>query len=276
MSWSKVESFNIGPVDQLRLNSQVNTFPLNNFGLENFINSRNNIVSNDLLALPANQVGLPALEYLLFEPEAQEKLMANPVRIEMILALAQRQNDIANTIVNQWQSNYRTAFVSATGKDVGGSVTVLVNAMLQFSESARTFKIATPLGFTTDGTIRPDLVETPYRNISKELLIENLAAIQEIFNGNGTVGDSNGFDDYLDELNIRDDDELLSTAINNQFTITMASINNIPGTLQEALTTNPMEINFALSEWQRLVVLLKTDMTSQLGLIVTFGDNDGD
>jgi len=42
------------------------------------------------------------------------------------------------------------------------------------------------------------------------------------------------------------------------------------------VTENPMKVNFALSEWQRLVVLLMTDMTSQLGIIVTFSDNDGD
>ena len=46
--------------------------------------------------------------------------------------------------------------------------------------------------------------------------------------------------------------------------------------LSTNITTNNTAVVAAYTELQKLVVLLKTDMTSSLSILITFGDNDGD
>jgi hypothetical protein len=43
-----------------------------------------------------------------------------------------------------------------------------------------------------------------------------------------------------------------------------------------ALTNNPQAIEDVYNELKKLVVLTKIDMTTQLGIVITYLDNDGD
>ncbi|MEL6559891.1 MAG: imelysin family protein [Bacteroidota bacterium] len=276
ISWAKAEAFSFGPVKELAFETKINKWPINDFGLETFVNEKNTITAEDVSAMPSNQVGFNAIEYLLFGDDALTKLQDSPVRVQLLQALTTALNGHVKKILQQWQGDYKGKFIADNGIEFGSSITQLANTYLETVDNARNFKVSTPLGLKTDGTIKPELVEARYSNFSKQLIIANLQAFKKIFNGQGTAGNANGFDDYLKGLNISAEGKPLSKAINDSFDSTIESVQNIEGSLTEALDKNPLQVNDALTEMQKLAVLLKTDMMSQLGLIVTFSDSDGD
>ncbi len=276
ISWSKAEAFGFGPIDALAVETKINSWPLNDFGLEAFISSKTTVTTDDVAAMPSNQIGFNAIEYLLFGDEALSKLENNPVRLALLQALSTSLNTTIESIQNEWQGDYKAVFIAANGKDLGSSMTLLGNSFVESVEVMRTFKVSTPLGFRTEGVIQPGLVEAKFSSFSKELIAANLEAYRNIFNGQSDSGNLNGFDDYLNGLNISFEDELLSDVIDEQFVSSIEAVNKIEGSLQNAVVNNPLQVNDALTEMQKLIVLLKTDMMSQLGLIVTFSDNDGD
>jgi len=84
--------------------------------------------------------------------------------------------------------------------------------------------------------------------------------------------DSIGFDNFLSLLNANVIDE----AIRTSFEENLASINNIQGSLINALETNPQQVIELQSSLNELEVLIKVDMANALGVIVTVNSNDGD
>jgi predicted lipoprotein len=92
-----------------------------------------------------------------------------------------------------------------------------------------------------------------------------------------TGGDGLGFDDYLDFLGAEGEGGLpLSQVIDDQFVTTLAAFDAIEGTLHTTVTDQPDQVNAAYEEVRTLLVLLKADMANQLGVTLTFNDNDGD
>ena len=276
ISWTKVEAFSFGPIKEQALETRINKWPINDFGLESFLDGKSEVTSADVSALPSNQVGFQAIEYLLFDQEALAKFENNPVRLQLLGALTASLNSNIKNILQQWEGKYKENFMADDGKEFGSSITQLTNAYLEAVDNVRNFKISTPLGLKTGGIVKPGLVESKYSKFSKELIVANLQSFKAIFNGQGVAGNKKGFDDYLNGLSISPDGKQLSQVINDNFDSTINAVQKIEGSLAEAVEKNPLQVNDALTEMQKLSVLLKTDMMSQLGLIVTFSDSDGD
>ena len=53
-------------------------------------------------------------------------------------------------------------------------------------------------------------------------------------------------------------------------------MNNLPGTLGNDIIYNKPMVQETYQELQKLVPLIKVDMTSALGVLITYQDNDGD
>jgi predicted lipoprotein len=116
-------------------------------------------------------------------------------------------------------------------------------------------------------------VESLYAGISLDLIEENLNVIESIFTGK----DGQGFDDYLDALNIDDrEGHSLSTTIRQKIEKSRQSLEAINDPLQEAVLNQKEEVEQLFIDLQELTVLMKNDMMSRLGLLVIFSDNDGD
>jgi uncharacterized protein len=69
---------------------------------------------------------------------------------------------------------------------------------------------------------------------------------------------------------------LLSERINQQVNEARLALTLITSPLSEAIVNDPEIVENAYNELQQVVVLLKTDMISALGVSVTSTDNDGD
>jgi predicted lipoprotein len=80
----------------------------------------------------------------------------------------------------------------------------------------------------------------------------------------------------MDFVNAEQNSQQLSTVIDNQFLTILEELNNINGPLSEEIINNKSQITQTYQELQQLVPYMKVDMTSALGVLITYQDNDGD
>jgi uncharacterized protein len=267
-SWQSCSPIEIGPAAEQSLRFSVNTFPLDTAqvnsnlrsGWDNLYSAQNN-----------DAKGLPALDYLLFISD-DFNVLAQSSRIQYFKDNLDLVSEKLDLVFDAWNTGYADEFAVNSGTDVGSSLGLMVNELNFDFELVKNAKVAIPLGLKTLGVKQPEMVEAVYSDASKTLLLQNLGAIKYLFTG----GEGSGIDDYLDNLGAKYGSDNLSDAIIARFESCEAKANALGSSLKSEIENNPSEVEALHSELQNLVVLLKTDMPSQLGVQITYQDNDGD
>lgn len=228
--------------------------------------------------LGSSSKGLPALEYFIFGEGALASLSEVQNRRDYAAALAADIRRVADELVVEWtptESGYGDRFISADGEpnSVRSSVSMLTNEMIAELEDVARFWLGGPLGYRDGGEPQPNLVEAPYSGTSTDKLIANLEGFEMALNG---VGDAPSLADYLDFLGAELNGEPMSEVLNAQIETTIAALEAIDTPLQVAVVEDTATVEAAYNEAVTLLRLVKTDAAAQLGITVTFSDNDGD
>ncbi|MEX2590287.1 MAG: imelysin family protein [Chitinophagales bacterium] len=282
-SWQNVELYEFGPAAEVILRSNVNTFPTDVFIIDNNISEG----SYDL-DIPSNikAKGLPAMDYLLFglgedNTEILEYYTTDADAANRLQYLEDVFGDISTrttSTIDKWD-NYRSTFVGATGTDIGSSTSLLINEFNFEFELTKNPRIGIPLGAKSSGQALPGNVEAYYSGISKELALINLQNIVNVFRGKAFNSSQTGpsLESYLDQLGAEyRDGQSLSEAIIEQFEKDETALQAVPDPLSDAVISNESLVQTAFDEFVKTVVLIKTDMTSAIGIQITYQDNDGD
>ena len=125
----------------------------------------------------------------------------------------------------------------------------------------------------------PELVECYYYGQSLPFAIRAVESLQKFMNGcNYLIPEENnlGLDDYMDFTNAQQGNSLLSDVIDNQFAEIVAALNGLNDPLSNEVVVNNAQGHETYDKLQQLVPLIKVDMTSALGVLITYQDNDGD
>ncbi len=228
--------------------------------------------------LGSSSKGLPALEYFIFAEGALTSLTEVQNRRDYAAALAVDVRRVADLLVDEWtpgNDGYGDRFLSADDEpaNVRGSVSMLTNEMIAELEDVARFWLGGPLGYRDGGEPMPELVEAPYSSTSVAKLIANVESFQVALNGSG---DAPALADYLDFLGAELDGEPLSDVLNAQATTVIEALEAIEGPLSVAVVEDTDTVQAAYDEAVTLLRLVKTDAANQLGITVTFSDNDGD
>jgi uncharacterized protein len=97
-------------------------------------------------------------------------------------------------------------------------------------------------------------------------------ALQKIYLGGSGIG----LDDYLVAINAKYNGGSLNDAITAQLATVVSKVSAIPEPYSETVVNNPAPAQSAYDEFQKLILLMKTDMVSAMGILITYTDNDGD
>ncbi|MEM6686217.1 MAG: imelysin family protein [Bacteroidota bacterium] len=143
-----------------------------------------------------------------------------------------------------------------------------------YEKGLRANKIGIPAG-NFSATPLPDRVEAYYnQEVSKELTLEALDAVINIFNGTtfGSSSQGESFKTYLMSLDRSD----LATSIINQFNTARTAIGELNENFAQQINTDNTKMTQAYDALQAAVVLLKVDMLQAFDINVDFVDADGD
>jgi predicted lipoprotein len=276
--WQATSVFEIGPAEQIDLRVNTNTYPADVTQINSNINTN---TYNPALLANLSAKGLPAMDYLLFGIGADNNAILLQYttdskagnRKTYLAALSAELKTNAATVLTAWNGAYKTTFINADGTDQGSSAGQLVNQLVYDYEILKNYEIGIPAGVQSMGTAFPQKVQAYYSKISVQLALLHIQTIQNIYNGK----DGLGLDDYLTQANAKySDGSPLNTVIKNQFAAAITKLQVLTDPLSDNIKNNNMAVTAAYTELQKLTVLLKTDMPSSLGILITYGDNDGD
>ena len=283
LTWQDVAFLNFGPSEYILLTSQTNTFPVDTLLIDSSISDGN---WNFSFTSYFDAKGFQALDYLLnkrgqtdyqicqsFHSSENKKLYIKEISTDL-------KNNI-NYVYNEWTS-YSTDFMEDYDSNADGSaVSNIVNALCKHYEFyVRRGKVGLPLGVFNGFSQQemPHLVECNHYGQSLPFAIRAVNAIQQFINGYSysTGEDGIGLEDYMDFVNAQYNGEDLSIATNNQLQLIIDNLNQLNDPLSNEILTNKVEVSNAYENMQQLVPLIKVDMTSALGVLITYQDNDGD
>lgn len=279
LAWQDVSPFQFGPAESILLRVSLNTYPVDTEKVQQNVSSGDysfgTIDSRDA-------TGLPSLGYLLHGVgDRQEEILTMYTtdndaenRMTYLLDNINFIKEQVDTVTEDWQSSggdHIGMFLSEenAGTDVGSSLGMLINSYVKHYERfLRDGKIGIPAGVRSAGTPRPVAVEAYYGGYSVDLASANLQQVEKIFTG----GDSRGLDDNLEELGAGD----LSDEIQTQIDEAQSALEGLNDPLSQQIEENNDPVLTTFEEMQQVVTLLKADMTSILGITITYQDNDGD
>ncbi len=283
-TWQKCSPYQFGPGKDNIIRENVNTFPTDTNAIARNIDSGD----YDLSSFTAqDQKGFPALDHLLFRKDGDSSKVLDRYRTagdaekrktylkDVVADL--RKN--VSTVLNGWKSNggdYIDTWTSKTGTDKGSSLGLLVNELNFDHEIIKNGEIGIPLGKKNLGTPLPEKTQAYYSGLSLHLSKAHLKGTRDLYLGKGTDGDKLGLDDHLEHANAKHDGKSLDQAIQDQFKKTLSTMKSIQEPLRWAVKNEPQPVDDTHSELQKEVALLKTDMPSALGVLITYQDNDGD
>jgi predicted lipoprotein len=210
--------------------------------------------------------GFPALNYLLFSPEAISKM--DTKRAAYVNAVLTRMKELIDRVAGEWVS-YRGTFIANTQTNVGSPIGNIVNQLAYHMDLMKGPRIGWPFGKQSGGKVFATKCEAYYAGISAALAVENLVSLKKLYTGNAS---GKGISDYLIALN----QATLNTDVLAQFDVAITALKAIPDPMSDAFTGQAPKVDAAYKEVQKLLTLLKTDVASATAVQITFMDNDGD
>ncbi|MEM9103345.1 MAG: imelysin family protein [Pseudomonadota bacterium] len=309
LDYQKIELMQVGPLiaNDSELRNRFYSYPVVSTCAvdQHVINFENNVLSNgsafDINLTEPNRLGLDTLEYLLFnrvlthscpdqvtvtsDDNWNVRTDAERIALRCNYAeeVAKKLNTDANALVAAWDPNGVNQFINAGSADSAfATEKVAINAIsdaLFYSDTVlKDEKLAKAIGIAANscsGAICTQDLESQFAKTSKEQILANLQALQEIFLGNtaSATEEGVGFDDYLIAL----DGETLASTIAQDIAKAIASTNNVEGNLFDALTTSQAQVEQIHDDIKTVTDQLKTDFINQLGLelpATAAGDND--
>lgn len=272
-------SFNFGPAESLtgNLTTDIATFPVNETQTEVLISQMANTGFNPLNNFSRDTRGLYGIEYLIFKNDASTTIsnFSDEKRKNYLLAIVNDLKDKTDKVNADW-SQYKSTFINADGTDAGSSASLLFNQFLIGFENNKNFKLGLPLGLRAGQTnTEPEKVEAYYSGISTELIKLNFESTIQIYFGNNFQNQEGlGFDDYLKSI---EGGETLVSETLAQMNKVKDAINNIPqGKLSDVIVSDFAKPDAAHTEMAKLTRYIKSDMSSLLGISITYSSGDGD
>lgn len=274
-AWQWICMFNFGPAETISLSS-MNTFPADTSAIKNKIDS------GTLDGFSPDETGFAALDFLLHRETALSSITENENAAHILDLIVNHCEDIsnkANSVKNEWNSSYATNFRQNTGAAAGSGMSLLVNHFVICYEELKREKVALPLGLLTLGLPLVDHVEARYGAYSSTLALEQMTALNSVFNGfDDTDMNAIGLAEALREVDARygENQVLLDNEINARFSVSINNLSQLPSDLRTFISDSPDELESIYNQLQSTVALVKADMPSSLGISITFSDNDGD
>lgn len=287
LEWQKVELFQVGPADNEALRSFFNIYPCSTTNINANILSEN---ANFELPATYSAQGFPALDYLINGLAVSDDSIITyytsksdaTKRLNYIKKITDQMNSKFSLVYSSWKGSYRADFISKSAVNSTSSISLLINAyVMNYERYIRAGKFGIPSGVMVSGSVYPEKVEGFYKkDLSLSLAKAAHQASIDFFKGKSRKTGASGYSlkTYLDALNAKDSKTgtSLSESINSQFTVANNSLTSLNADFTQQIASNNTAMVNSYNEMQKVVRMLKVDMTSAMSITITYTDNDGD
>lgn len=282
LAWKACEPYEFGQAQNTYLHNRIGKWPSNYNFIELGISDSIPITAASVEGLGSTSRGLSAIEYLLFDQDSPQTLMAfssGPFaarRSQYLELLCLNLHEKATALYNHWQpagSNFGCAWPKSTETGIQSALSLFVNRQIELIEEITKQKLGTPMGKFDGGAAQPESLEAGRSENSLPLIRKNLEAIHALAKG---PSQESGLYAALDALDARYNGGSLSAAIENNFQELFLRIDAIAGSMVATLLSAPNSLDPIYESARKLTVLFKTDVASALSITVTVSDNDGD
>lgn len=296
-SWKHVEMYQQGLLDQERQDSlifkidmgagnpRVRTSAVDLAALNQAMGTAVPITVAYVEAMPAKLQGIPVIERLLFGANDDEVLA-----LYISASDAQNRKAYLNSLTsslhsrfervhNNWKAdgeNFLEVFASAYGTDLGSSIGMLIEDIVALTESMKNEKIGRPLGMANAQNQQPDSCEARLSGQSLVFFLENVDGIKRSLTADADGRTGFGIDGLLDHLEAKVGEVQLSTALMSQLEKMRTVAAQITEPLPQAVFSQRLRVDDLYRECLVLIKLLKVDVVTQLGVMITTVENDGD
>jgi len=281
-SWMYANAYNFGPAGEEGIRKglveEIGTWPANTVAIES------NILANDISLADFNRDnrGFHALDYLLFNSSSSlqsivDKFLSSENRKTYLTAVVAKLVKQVQEVSSAWTGSYASTFVNNAGTDVGSSTSQLYNEFVRSFESIKNFKLGLPLGLRVGQVgAEPSKVEARYSAQSVKYLKMHLLAIQNIWFGKSKTGtDGVGWKEYLNSVTGGGE---LVTRTETELAVINSALQALPESpsLAQQIENNKAPLITLHTELQKNTRNFKSDMSSLLGIAITFSSGDGD
>lgn len=284
VAFQYANAFNFGPGETFlgTMVQRLGTFPVDTTTLEGYIDAGDYTLDN----LNNDTRGFLGVEYMIFDKAGNDNVVLNRYtqasdaasRLTYLTTIVSRIKDIVDDAVLGW-SSYRADFVSRDGTDAGSSLSDLFNNFSNSFERIKNFKVGLPLGSRPgQNQAEPELTEAYYSATSVQMIKEHFRSVLNIYYGRSKTATNNdglGFDDYLRSVS---GGEQLVTDTEAQILSIQNALDNLPDNtaLSDLIVNDEASVNALFTELQKQTRFFKSDMSSLLGISITFDSGDGD
>lgn len=309
LRWERIEVMQVGPAGMpgiimggSGLRDEIYSWPsVNPCGIDQQIFSNTFGTTGYFRTKLVTLYGLDALEYVLFAPsldnacpematlnrENQWSQLTETVRRQRRAAyahaVARQLLSDAKVLLSAWESDeggFRDEFVfPGSDGSVYGNPSEVINqvfaALFYIELKVKDRKLAVPAGLHVDCVSQtcPELLESRYADLSKEMIDANLDGFAALFFGNAEDPNAFAFDDYLSAVGA----DSLSDSIRQKLETAKTRLAETPTSLRAQLDANPQSVIHIHEAIKNLTDDIKSQMVSALNLDVPqegAGDND--
>lgn len=286
ISWQSANAFNLGPAGEEGLkkgmSEEIATFPVNVSIIQTRI-ANNNTSFNDF---QRDTRGLLAIDYLAFGTAGDNSAIVsyyagNTNAVNYLKAVTNHTAQYVEGVLNAWNGGYKETFINNTGTSVGSSTSLLYNEFVKSFETIKNYKIGLPIGKAPGVEVpkNPALVEAYYSGISIQLLKEHLKVIEQFWRGTSKNGqDGIGFKAYLESV---EGGKALVASTEEQLAKVKAAMNALDDNkrLSDMVASGGADLDALENIYLELAKhtrFFKSDMSSLLGITITYSSGDGD
>ncbi len=283
--WQNCSMFNFGPAVGPfgTLLEDIGTFPVKisgdqtRKGIEDYISSGDYSLNN----FARDTRGFLGVEYLLFSGTHEEvitKFVGSQAknRQNYLLAITEDIYIRVSNCRTGWKL-YKSDFISRNGTDAGSSISELYNEFVKSFESIKNYKLGIPLGNRVGQTkAEPTAVEAYYSGLGFTMLENHWQIIVRVWEGKTRHGyDGIGFKEYIESTV---GGKELSGSIVQHIADIEKSLQRYPKNirLSDAMLNEKERVNDIFTELQKITRFFKSDMSSLLGISITYSSGDGD
>ncbi len=280
-AWQYVVMFDFGPAQMSdgSLFQNIGTFPASGLKIESFINAKDTSFRN----FDRDSRGLYALEYVIFKDSASfiQSINNQPFKLAYMKAVSRNIVTRVETVLNQWQGAYGTAFINNDGAQAGSSISDLYNSFVFHFEVMKNYNFGLPMGKRA-GQVNsePSKVEGYYSGYSTALLKAKYTALRHLWFGYARLSlatslSANGFKEYI--LSVENGPRLAQDT-ELQWNVIGTGISTIDAQvpLHTMIIGQSSQLEQIFLEMTKHTRFIKSEMSSLLGISITYASGDGD